>query len=198
MNNQNDQPSEENPQSTPDDQTEQQSSTCSTDFLTQEVDRLTKQTTEFKDKYLRSLAESENARKRMQKEKQDIIRYAIEDVVCDLLQPMDNLENALRFSSQGSDELRNWAQGFSMILTQFKDVLNNHGVQSFDSKGTQFDPHAHEAVETQETHDHAEGMIIEELTRGYRLGDKTIRPARVKVAKTPKKETKQDKQETEE
>ena len=150
-----------------------------------EMEALRKEAKEYKDKYLRSLADLENARKRLAKEKQEIMRYAIEQVVCDLLHPLDNLENALRFSDQGSDEVRNWAAGFQMILSQFKDALTTHGISTFPSEGAPFDPHHHEAVEIMETAHVPEGIVVEEFMKGYRLGEKTIRPARVKVSKSP-------------
>lgn len=138
---------------------------------------------EYKDKYLRLLAENENTRKRMQKEKQEMTRFAVENVIADFLLPLDNLENALGFTEQMSEDTRNWAMGFQMILTQFKDVLNQNGVTPFKSVGEQFDPHRHEAVETEETQDHPAGTVIHEFVRGYKCGDRIVRPARVKVAK---------------
>lgn len=144
---------------------------------------------EYKDKYLRLLADAENSRKRLQKERQEITRYAIENLVVDLLRPLDNLENALRFAQEMSDEVKNWAFGFQMILTQFKDVLAQHGVTPFDSVGKPFDPHEHEAIEMVESTTQAAGIIIEENVKGYKMGDRTIRAARVKVAKAPEKLT---------
>lgn len=140
---------------------------------------------ECKDKYVRLLAEMENSHKRLQKEKQEMTRFAVENVIADFLLPMDNLENALKFSQKMSEETMNWARGFEMILAQFKDVLGNHGVTAFHSQGNHFDPHLHEAVEVEETPDHPEGVVIQEYVKGYRSGPRTIRPARVKVAKPP-------------
>ena len=139
---------------------------------------------EYKDKYLRLLADMENPRKRMQKEKQEATRFAIENVMGDILLPIDNLENALKFTDQMSEETRNWALGFQMILTQFKEVLQEQGIVPFDSVGTAFNPHLHEAVEMEETDQFASGTIIQEFMRGYKCGDRTVRPARVKVAKS--------------
>ncbi len=112
-----------------------------------ELEQLKKEAAEFKDKYLRLLAESENARKRMQKERQELIQYAVQNVIVDFLNPIDHLENALKFTQQASDEVKHWAFGFQMILNQFKDVLTNNGVVAFVSEGKPFDPHLHEAVE---------------------------------------------------
>lgn len=140
---------------------------------------------EYKDKYLRLLAEMENLRKRMIKERDEHAHYTIANVVCDFLPPLDNLENALNYAHHMSDEVRNWALGFQMVLSQFKDVLANHGVTPMTSTGTPFDPHQHEAVEAVESDSHAPGTVIEEYVKGYKMGSKTIRPARVKVAKHP-------------
>lgn len=150
-----------------------------------ELEQLKKELSECKDKYLRSLAESENARKRLQKEKQEMIQYATQNLVVDFLNPIDHMENALKFTQQMSDEVKHWAVGFQMILTQFKDVLTMNGVSPFTSEGKPFDPHKHEAIETVATADFPPGTVIEETTRGYLMGDKTIRPARVKVSKAP-------------
>lgn len=140
---------------------------------------------EYKDKYFRLLAETENMRKRMQKERQDMTRFSIEQVFADLLAPLDNMENALHFTEKMSGDVRNWATGFQMILSQFKDAMQNHGIVPFSSIGEQFDPQRHEAVEVEETIEHAEGTILQEFTKGYKSKERTVRPARVKVAKAP-------------
>jgi molecular chaperone GrpE len=121
----------------------------------------------------------------MQKEKQEMTRFAVDNVIAEILGPIDNLENALQFTQQMSDEMRNWAQGFLMILGQFKDVLANHGVTAFHSEGKQFDPHMHHAIETEATADKPEGTILKEYIKGYKSGDHVIRPASVKVAVAP-------------
>jgi len=153
---------------------------------------------DWKEKYFRSLAEQENMRKRMQKEKQETLRYCYENCISEFLAPLDNLENALRFTEQASSEVKNWAMGFQMILAQFKEVLHNHGVVAFHSEGNTFDPHYHEAVEILETEEQEEGTILKEFTKGYKSASRTIRPARVKVAKRPKIEVPSSEQSAEE
>lgn len=155
-------------------------------------ENLEKELHENRDKYLRSLAELENTRKRMQKERQDMTKFAVDSIITDFIDPLDSLEKALGFKDQMSEEVRNWAMGFEMILSQFKDVLTQHGVKPFDAEGCQFDPHLHEAVEVVETEEHKEGTILEVFVRGYKSGDRTLRAARVKVAKPPKKESPED------
>lgn len=141
---------------------------------------------EEKDKNLRLLAEMENLRKRLHKEKLDMNRFAVENVLLEVLMPLDNFENALGFTDNMNEETKNWAMGFKMILTQFKEILSNHNVKPIVSLGKQFDPHLHEAVEVEETEEHPEGEITHEFLKGYKCGDRTIRPARVRVAKPPK------------
>lgn len=138
---------------------------------------------DYKDKYFRLLAEMENLRKRLQKEKQEAVRFGIENVLVDILNPLDHLENALTFADQMSDEIRNWAMGFQMILSQFKEILTQNGVSSFVSEGQLFDSSKHEVIEVEESDSIPEGIIIKEFLKGYRCGEHTIRPARVKIAK---------------
>jgi molecular chaperone GrpE len=144
---------------------------------------LEQELSEYKDKYLRLLADMENTRKRLQKEKNEAIRFAEENVMAEILQPIDNFEKALGFAANMSDEVKNWAAGFQMILSQFKDVLHQHGVSPFSSVGSLFDPHKHEAVEMEETEAHPPGTVLAEFVTGYKSGERTIRAARVKVAK---------------
>jgi len=144
---------------------------------------------ECKDKYLRLLAEQENLRKRLQKENQEIVRYAIENTISDVIPIIDNFENALNFAKESTPEVKQWAAGFQMLLGQFKDVLHNNGIVAYHSVGNHFDPHYHEAVEIVETFDHPDNTILEEFAKGYKSQNRTIRPARVKVAKHPPKST---------
>jgi molecular chaperone GrpE len=139
----------------------------------------------WKDKYLRALAEQENMRKRIGREKQEMVSFGIENAIAEFLPAIDNFENALRFAEHGEGAVKNWAIGFEMILSQFKEVLYNHGIVSFHSEGNHFDPQVHEAVEIVETTEHPDGTIMHEFTKGYKSATRTIRPARVKVAKHP-------------
>ena len=142
---------------------------------------------DWKDKYLRAIAEMENMRKRMQKEKQELTRFSTDSVVAEFLPALDNFENALRFAENASLDVKNWAIGFTMILSQFKEVLHDHGIIAFHAEGTMFNPECHEAVEIEETLEVPDGMIIQEFSKGYKSSMRTVRPARVKVAKHPQK-----------
>jgi molecular chaperone GrpE len=149
-----------------------------------ELKALQKELMDYKDKYLRQLADAENARRRMQKEKHDIVLYATEKLVIDFLKPIDHFENALGFAQNMSEDVKNWAFGFQMILAQFKDALSQHGIKSIDSVGKEFNPHEHEAVEVVESNTYPPHTVVEECTKGYKMGDRIIRAARVKVSGT--------------
>lgn len=154
-------------------------------FITdEELKGLQGEILEYKDKYLRLLADADNTRKRLQKEREEINRYAVESIVTDLLSPLDNMENALKFAQEMSDEVRNWAFGFQMIAEQFKDILAQKGVVPFKSMEELFNPDLHEAIEMVESDTHPEGIVIEECIKGYKMGERVIRPARVKVSKS--------------
>lgn len=143
----------------------------------------------WKDKYIHALAEMENMRKRMQKDKQEMARFSAEGVVSEFLPAIENFENALGFAEKASPEVKNWAIGFSMILAQLKEVLHNNGITAFHSEGVPFNPEHHEAVEIVETLDAPDGAILQEFSKGYKSPTRTIRPARVKVAKHPQQKT---------
>ena len=160
------------------------------------IEDLQKELEACQDKYLRLLAESENSRKRMQKERHELTQYAVENVLVDFLHPLDNFQNALKFAATMSDEVKNWAIGFEMILGQLKQVLSSHGVVEYSSLGQPFDPHLHEAVEMLETTEHQPGTVVEETLKGYKIGDRPIRVAKVKVSKAPKSQDQENKEES--
>lgn len=150
-----------------------------------ELEKLKQEASEYKNKYLHLLADFDNARKRMQKERHEMVQYAVGNAVVDFLNPIDQFENALQFTQQMSDEVKNWGLGFQMIQSQFKDALAANGIVPFKSEGAVFDPHSHEAIEMVETEDVPEGIVLSESVRGYKMGDRILRPARVKVSKKP-------------
>lgn len=146
---------------------------------------------ENKDKYLRILAESENLRKRLQKEKVEMQGYIKEHLIAEFLNPIDSFENALSFKDKQSQEVQNWMIGFEMILTQFRDVLAQNDVRAIDALGKKFDPFMHEAVEIEESETHPPQTVIKEFMKGYAMGDRVIRPTKVKVAKAKSSEFKE-------
>lgn len=155
----------------------------------EDVAKLKAELADFKDKYFRALAETENTRKRLQKEKIESQSFAIQGVILDFLQPLDHFEQALNASEKASSEIKHWAQGFRMILQQLKQVIQDNGIIPFEAVGQAFDPHVHEAIETEETETVADGTVLQEFTRGYKMGNRVIRPAKVKVAIQPQQNT---------
>jgi len=150
-----------------------------------ELELLKQSSKEAQDKYLRVLAESENARKRLQKEREEMIQFSLRSLIADFLAPIDQMENALKHADSANGEVKQWSIGFEMILSHFKDVLASQNVHPYVSKGEAFDPHLHEAIETVQTDEHPEGIVLEEIVKGYKMGDRVIRAARVKVSKAP-------------
>ncbi|MBN4067443.1 nucleotide exchange factor GrpE [Simkania negevensis] len=148
-----------------------------------EVNR--KEAEEFKQKYYLLLAEMENARKRMQKEKDGVVQYAVESALLEFLGPLDHFETALGFAEGMSSEVKNWAKGFEMILLQLKEVLASNGFVAFDVENGKFNPHEHEVVEIVETVEEEDGTVLKQFAKGYRVGKRVLRPAKIKIARRP-------------
>jgi molecular chaperone GrpE len=156
-----------------------------TSSKTDKYEELKIQMEDYKNKYFRTLAEIENSRKRLQKEKEETMSFIVDKTISEFLSVIDNMENALNYSKDASEEVKNWIVGFQMILNQFKDILQAHGISPFNSVGCMLDPNYHEAVEVIETQTEPEGKILEEVIRGYKSNFRVLRPAHVKVAKKP-------------
>jgi molecular chaperone GrpE len=138
---------------------------------------------ENKDLYerlLRKQAEMDNFRKRTQKEKEELRQYAAEDLIRSLLPTLDGFERALGHRDESVPEA--FYQGLELIYRQFREVLARAGLSPIDTAGELFDPYLHQAVETVNDPGRREHEIVEELQRGYRLKNKLLRPAIVKVA----------------
>ena len=133
------------------------------------------------DRLARAQAEFENARRRAAKEQQEFRDYAAIDAIKPLLPVIDSFERALKVKSEAGD----FRSGVELIYKQLQDALAKLGVRAIPSKGEQFDPHVHEAIEMVETSDAADHEVLEELQRGYKFKDRLLRPAMVKVAKNP-------------
>jgi molecular chaperone GrpE len=138
---------------------------------------------ELKDLLLRKAAEFDNYRKRVERERGEFTRYATADIVKDILPVLDNLERAL--SVDAGDGAGEFVKGIELIHRQLLDTLERNGLEPINAVGCEFDPHVHEAVVHEPSAGHAEGEVIEELQRGYKLGGRVLRPAKVKVAAAP-------------
>jgi molecular chaperone GrpE len=139
---------------------------------------------DFREKYLRLLAEMENQRKRLEREKSDYFQFALTDVLRELISVVDNFERALKTKDQG--DAKSFQEGVELIYRQFLDLIRRLGVTPVETKNEKFDPALHQAVASEESDQVAEPVIGEELLKGYKLNDRLLRPAAVKVL-VPKK-----------
>lgn len=130
-------------------------------------------------------AEFENLKKRSSKEREEYIEFANESLVSKLLDALDNLERAVE-SAKRSEAKESFVQGLEMIYEQFRDILKREGLTPIEAVGKVLDPFEHEAVEQVQSADHEDGMVIEEVQRGYKFKSKILRPSKVKVVKNPK------------
>jgi len=136
----------------------------------------------YKDKYLRSLAELDNQRKRATREKEEIRKYATDKLILSILPVVDNFERAID-ANVNSDSVKDIMDGVKLIFRQLKELLEKEGLKAFDSVGHKFDPYRHDALVAIESKEHEPSTIIEELEKGYLLGEKVLRPAKVTVSK---------------
>ncbi len=156
------------------------STTDPTPALADEIVELRKERDGLHDRLLRQAAEFDNYRKRIDRERKDSAQMASIDFVQELLPVIDDFERALQIEASGADSYRH---GLEIIHRALMDMLRKRGVTPIDAVGTVFDPQIHQAVAHEEAPDRRDGEVIEQFTRGYRLGDKLVRPAMVKVAK---------------
>ncbi len=137
---------------------------------------------------MRVAADFENYKKRAARERQDAIKFANESLLERLIPVLDNFEMALQVAGDAkagnTDALKT---GVNMIHSQLKTVMNEAGLEEIEAKDRPFDPNLHEAVSQQETAAVAEGHVLQQLRRGYKLRDRLIRPASVVVARKPEK-----------
>ena len=135
------------------------------------------------DKLLRLQAEFENVRKRLERERQDYIKFANEEIIAELLNVLDDLERTVDLAESSKEDISAFLKGIEMILAHLYEMLKNHGVKPIEAEGKIFDPNFHEALMQVENKDLPEHTIVEELQKGYLLNDRIIRTAKVKVSK---------------
>lgn len=141
-----------------------------------------KEEDDLQQKYLRLAADFENYKKRLAKEKADVVAYGNEEIIKALLNVLDNLERALDHTE--SEENTALLEGVQLVHKQFISCLEKFGVTNVDSsKGTQFDPRVHQAMERVESSELSSGLILSEMLPGYMLKDRLLRPALVVVSK---------------
>ena len=137
-----------------------------------------KEAAQFRDRYMRTLADFENFRKRAEREKTEFYKYAMAGVLKDLLPVLDNFDRALDHAEEGDD----FHKGVLLIYKQLFDVLQKHGLTTIEESGVLFDPNIHEAVIREEDDSVPSHTVTAVLQKGYFLHDRLLRPAMVKVA----------------
>ena len=144
-------------------------------------DDVTRERDELRDRLLRKGAEFDNFRKRVERERKEFAEWAAADLVGEVLAVVDDFERALAVAAP--PEAQAYRAGVELIHRQLLDVLKKRGVTAVETVGQAFDPHLHQAVAYDESPGVPDGQIVDELRRGYRLGERLLRPALVRVAK---------------
>ena len=154
-----------------------------TGSLEAKVAELESATAEAKDRHLRLAADFENYKKRARQEQMETIRHASADLINRVLPVLDDLHSVLDHKPAGIDE--SWAKGLELSVRKLEEALGTHGLEQIESVGARFDPNQHEAVAQEESTEHPEDTVVSELRRGYRIRDRVVRPALVKVSRAP-------------
>jgi molecular chaperone GrpE len=150
-----------------------------------QIEILTAERSNLYDQILRRQAEFENFRKRSERDKTEFFQRLRSEVLLDLLPVLDNFERALISVEGSAPDAKALQTGVELIHKQLKDALTKMGLQPVEALGATFDPNLHEAITVEATDQHKENTIMEEFERGYKLGDRLLRPAKVKVAALP-------------
>ncbi|MEW5894611.1 MAG: nucleotide exchange factor GrpE [Candidatus Omnitrophota bacterium] len=153
---------------------------------------LKEQVTRDKDKYARLLAEFENARKRQDRERTEFIKYANEGLVLDFLHIVDDFERTVNVAKEKHQDYEGFLKGVEMVMKRVQDLLKKQGVELIDPVGKPFDPYAHEIIAQEPHPEYKGGEVIDVFQKGYKLGDRVVRTAKVKVAIENKNEEKKE------
>lgn len=145
------------------------------------VEELQKKYDELNNHYVRLAADFDNFRKRQAQERESLLKYGAEETMKKLLEVLDNFDRGLK-AIENMEDSEQIKDSYKLVCKQMTDVLNKLGLETIDSEGQEFDPNFHEAVMQTPTSEHPENTVIVQLQKGYKLGDKVLRPALVNVA----------------
>jgi molecular chaperone GrpE len=176
-------------------ETEAEDSEVAEEVLVDEKERLSAEFKEINDKYLRLYAEFENYKKRVNKDKEELVRYGNESLIYELLPVIDNLEMALKHASDNVSE--GLVQGVEITLKELQKTLEKSGLVAIEANDKPFDPLVHHAMTQIERDDIDEKVVIEEFRKGYMLRDKVLRPSLVAVSKKTVESQEKEKREGE-
>ncbi len=154
-----------------------------------EIEELKQQSEEFREKYFRRTADLDNLRKRFKREKEQYQKYANYELLRDLLEILDNFERARDTMEFENEEVR---EGMQMIDNQLRGLLEKYDVEPVDAEGEPFDPQEHEGMMREEREDLDRQVVLEVFKKGYKLHDRILRPASVKVGIPVKSSSEQD------
>jgi molecular chaperone GrpE len=147
-----------------------------------EYKKLLQEISSYKDKYVRLAAEFDNARKRMEREKAEFVKYAHEGLIVEFLSILDDLERSVEAAKAQHEDYTAFLKGIELVMAHVYEMLRKSHVKPIEAVGKMFDPHCHEALMQVESEDAKEGAVLEEFQKGYLLGERVIRTAKVKVA----------------
>ncbi len=153
--------------------------------ITQALEQKTREAEEAHDKYLRTYADFENYRKRVQRDLADFKKYANEQLALELLSVLDHLGLALKHAAEAGETNEGLRQGVELVYKQFRDVLEKFGIKPFNAEGEPFDPAKHDAVMQVPTSEAPDNTVVQVFQEGYLYYDKVLRHAKVGVAKKP-------------
>ncbi|MCQ4086168.1 nucleotide exchange factor GrpE [Saccharibacillus sp. JS10] len=153
----------------------------SADQLQAKIEALTAQLEDYNQRLARAHADFDNFRKRTIREKEELGKYASSKLISELVPVIDNFSRALDTPAEGEGS-ESFVKGVQMIHRQFESVLQAEGLTAMNTVGEPFNPEFHQAVMQVESDEHEEGIVVEELQKGYMLKDKVLRPAMVKVS----------------
>lgn len=151
------------------------------DYKPEDFEKLKKSLQEANDKYIRLYADLDNYKKIEARNKEELLKYANEDIMSDILTVIDHLELALQHST-GNETSDSLAEGVELTLKELKNVLEKHGLETIDALGKPFDPSVHHAMSQIESEDAEENSVIKEFRKGYVLRDRVLRASLVGVA----------------
>jgi molecular chaperone GrpE len=153
--------------------------------LTQALEQKAREAAEAQDRYLRTSADFENYRKRMQRDLAEFRKYANEQLALEILSVVDHLGLALKHAGAAEESTKGLREGIELVYKQFRDVLEKFGIKAFVAEGEQFDPAKHDAVMQEMTDQVPENTVVQVLQDGYLYYDKVLRHAKVSVARKP-------------
>lgn len=155
-----------------------------TEALRNQLAQVLEESKGLQEQYLRTLADMENLRKRTQRDKEELAKFANENILRDILPVIDNLERAVEHAEQAESN-DGLFEGVQMTLTQFGQLLDKFGVEPVDALGQPFDPAYHQAMGQLESEEHPVNTVVQQMQKGYQLNKRLLRPAFVMLAKAP-------------